>query len=702
MKSRRSIVATAFSILISLSAYCCGPWVYTHPRPSFLRLHIDAADRKTKAENLLLWRSQTSEKVKLADIDAVIYGDVSPASLCSYVQADGIIEWYMDTEMSNNSFLNYICNTSDTEAFNFVMLARHLARLRADRISPWYYPASKWDEDYGYEPVINTILAYRGERFYNRYSLQLIRALFASARYEECISAFSDRFASVPDDDLMKRMSRDYVAGAAVRLGRSEMAKGYFASAGDVESLSRFVLSDEGEAFRLAAHENPDSPRLLKFIDGKFNGGDKVYGLSRADSVFVKDIIIPVAKDIAARKDVSSKAMWHYIAAIGEGEFNGDYRSAYRSITKADRSGGGEYSDNIRVYRMAVEARLDVRNNLLADLKWLETKVGDVSSPDAGYYADVMQNIVFTILAPDYERRGDLITALQLANYGDNMPLKHVRPCWNYADIYSPRQEIVQARKNAATWNYHDYSNTFFRFMCMQSPDVIERYISSLSSKEPLAAYLNSCGYTDRDYLYDVAGTLYLERRDYADAIRVLAKISDRYQPLLNVDRGGYLKRDPFVYSSGKAVSDFVAGNKKLYFAREMLRLEREMKSTHDPNKRGMDRLKYSIGLENSFNSAWALTSYFRGVCMGGVVYIANYDWPYQDLNASMALNMQKATADAAAMRRQALAEITDPEMAAKAHYMLHNLRTVARHYPDTSVGRMLSARCDAWSDWIR
>ncbi|MCM1291312.1 MAG: hypothetical protein NC194_02080 [Prevotella sp.] len=639
-----------------------------------------------------------------------------------YRKPNDLMVWkysYEEKLVGDNTFLNYLYNTRDEEALNFIMMAKHIATMREDRNSPWYYPSSKGEVENSFYPVIKTILAYKGTRFYNRYSLQLIRALFASARYEECIKTFDERFANVPDDDLMKRMSRDYVAGAALRLGNREAATAHFASTGDVESLLRFMCCDN--PFETAALTNPESPKLLNFIEARFNGRWANEYFTK-DSVCVREIIIPAARKIVAKKNVNNKAIWYYILAVGEGEFNNDYITAYRYIIEARKHRAGKYADNIRGYQIVVEAALGKQENLISNLKWLESKIADVTSPNKNYWEQVMQNIVFTRIAPWYAEHGDVITALQLANYGDNMPLKFSSTCWRYSTYYGSWSEndVLQARENPKNFNYHDFSNAFFLYITMQTPQTIERYIASLSSTAPLASYLNSRGYTSLDYLHDIAGTRYLAYRDYANAARVLSRISDDYQKLLNTDRKGFLKRDPFFYKSDLQKNDWYdrgnchdpnsliqkenTNHAKLYFARKMLLLEREIQSFRDSNKRGMARLKYAIGLENSFNFCWALTSYGRGYTLEAArnELHACGEWEAEDSQLPDEARIVKATKDAEEMQKKALAEITDPEVAARANLMLYNVRTIARRFPNTKVGRMMSAECDAWSDWVK
>ena len=701
MKFHRFIIATIFSILAGIStlSFGCGPYALTLPTPSFFRIQNALHDSDYKHENIRLWQSQTSRSIPASDIEEVIYGNEDFWNATDYV-------WdYIGAEPSenkSNKFVLYLDNTHDDEAKKFIILARRLSQLREDRNSPWYYPNSKWTDGTGsFDAIISKIEEYDGTKFYNRYSLQLIRALFASARYEDCIAAFNLRFADVADSDLMKRMSRDYVAGAALRLGDSKMARDYFASSGDVESLSQFLMS-ERDAFRLCCETNPNSVKLLDFIESHLK-----------DSIFVKDCIAPSAHRVLKQKNVADRALWHYVAAICDGEFNHNIEKAYSNIVKASSCASkSPFADYIRAYRMALEAQTGRNTNLLENLRWIEHKVSDVLSADHEWWCDMMQHIVLHYLAPRYAAKGDVVTALQLANYGENMMFRY--------------QDAPAARQEPQYWNYHDYCNTFFQYMESLSPQTVERYIASLKSDASLATYLNSRGYTNLDYLNDLVGTLYLQRRDYANAVRVLAKVSPDYQAFLNVDGMGFLRRDPFVFQSeyqkdswakegygynpGPLPTDTITRNKKLLFAREMLRLERVIATAKNPDVRGVARLRYAIGLGNSFNSCWALTSYSRGSCITSSSMPLRdwwYDddankWPYRsEYYSAETERIVSATRDSEKMLMRALSEIRNPELLARSHYMLYNYSTIARFYPDTQIGRLLASQCDSWSDWL-
>ncbi|MCM1290453.1 MAG: hypothetical protein NC201_03445, partial [Prevotella sp.] len=77
MKFLKFITGLTFSFS-ALTTLACGPDYYELPYPDFLQLTQGIAETANSTENLELWRSQTSKDIKLEDINAVIYGDVSP------------------------------------------------------------------------------------------------------------------------------------------------------------------------------------------------------------------------------------------------------------------------------------------------------------------------------------------------------------------------------------------------------------------------------------------------------------------------------------------------------------------------------------------------------------------------------------------------------------------------------------------------
>lgn len=676
--------------------------VYTVPSPSLFSLAMFAPDADSKAENLRLWQQQTDPTIPLADIEEVIYGN-NFVDCYSSSYPGKLKEWgfsLYDTP-DGNRFTNYLINSHDVEAAHFISLAKTVESLRADRNSPWYYPADKYDTASGFQAVIDQIEAYKGQRFADRYALQLIRALFASAQYAECIAAYNERLAPLPDDNLMKRMAQGYVAGAAYRLDNNEEAKAFFASTGDVESLKLYSCKNGEDALALAVSANPDAPKLMLHINGLIRSN----GYDDPDSTMIVNKLLPMACKVVSSSACSDAAPWLYTIGFIEGEFLHNEKQASKTINSAyDIAKDGPLKDNIRAYRMMLDARADRTDNLLDDLKWIESKVADIGAPDNSRWTGIMQSIVLGELATRYAAKGDVIRALQFANYADNMPLNYQYAAWR--DSYGDKWRVMvrPSRLNSEDWNPHDYSNTFFQYLYNQPLETVEKYLKSLGSSEPLARYLNSRGYTDSDYLNDLAGTVALRSRDYRSAITHLSKVKPEYQSRLNVERQGHLSSNPFyryMPLSPRPVRLEDHTNAKLRFATAMVGLQAKMKSAKDPNDRADSILEYANAMNNSYNFCWALTSYRMGVCMmADTPGLTDSEDSYESKVMESAAN--QAYDEYAKLTDTALKLYTDPERAAIAHLSLSNDRLIAREYASTKAADFLRAHCDNFDDWIK
>ena len=112
------------------SAEACGPNFPGIPKPKFFTSKIDgnSVSLLERSENLQLWQQLTSTEIPASDIAQVLYeqDDYDPES------APG------------NLFYVYLRNTKDSEIEEFLLTAKSLERERKARVSPWYYPASRY------------------------------------------------------------------------------------------------------------------------------------------------------------------------------------------------------------------------------------------------------------------------------------------------------------------------------------------------------------------------------------------------------------------------------------------------------------------------------------------------------------------------------------------------------------------------------
>lgn len=183
-----------------------------------------------------------------------------------------------------------------------------------------------------------------------------------------------------------------------------------------------------------------------------------------------------------------------------------------------------------------------------------------------------------------------------------------------------------------------DYGSLSFQMMGSLSSSKLASAYDSILADTPLYVFLRRKACTDKDYFNELIGTLALREENYNRAETYLSKVSQQYLKAMNIDKHGYLSRNPFSSypsrwkvwtpsyagaesweSENQAVRHAIMSNPnaKLDFARRMQEYKRLMTYGRTPDERGLARLMYAIGRRNSFEECWALTQYWRGGCTG-------------------------------------------------------------------------------------
>lgn len=122
-------------------------------------------------ENCLLWQQQTSPDIPISDIYALVYkADISWIESLRYHQSTS--RWSCSEE--RNQFAEWLWE--DTEAADFLLLAKQCEETRDRMNDPWYYPSRKDPEKMTLDGIIKTAQKYDGKRFADRYVLQALRA----------------------------------------------------------------------------------------------------------------------------------------------------------------------------------------------------------------------------------------------------------------------------------------------------------------------------------------------------------------------------------------------------------------------------------------------------------------------------------------------------------------------------------------------
>ena len=683
----RCISVIALAAVASL-AEACGPYPYDKTDIWFFSVteETPANAGGTKQENLRLWQRETSPGIPLADIEEIVYGNFDAVSWEEGEVADSI---------RSNKFYQWLRSHQATEIQEFLTFAKRVERARAEKCSPWYYPAEKAQAGgapSGFAPLIEQCAEQYGSKLSVRYGLQMIRLLHASSQWEACVAAYNRWFGDVPDNHLMKRMAMDYVAGAWTRLGDVDKANRYFAMKGDINSLNGV------DALEYLAEFNPSAYPMQEIEDRL--GLNKEPGCRHGvySEEQIQRSVLPAARKVVKAGKAGNIGEWEFLLAYLEGEYNNDYKAADKYIRQALAHGLPTQTgrDHARAYKMAIDgARGNVRS-LLADLKWLENKMKHEA--DAYLWRQLTLGIVYRYWFPYFTEHKHLPMALLLSNYVENL-------CGPY-DYTEERlltaQEKEQMRTSRKEHNSVDFNGNFVRYIMTLKPQDLIDYKHCLNDSSELVTYLRAGGRNDDDFLNELIGTLYLQDCNYIGAVNWLSKVSPNYQYTLNTYKGGYLTRDPFAFTP-ESRQDTVESAKlfpqlrdkgavKLNFATRMCQLERQMKYGKDEHAKTVAKVQYTLARYASFSSCWALTAY-----EDGWVY-PHHDFPCVESNR---WDRQRAEEE----RKQHLiaetvASIHDNETAAEVQYLLGNLKTIAKKYPDTATGQFLSTHCDNWKDW--
>lgn len=677
-----SLLTLFFTFII---AEACGPYYPLIPTPEFFKTESDyrSMAESEKEENLRLWQSMTSKYIPLYDIETAVY----KSSL------EDILNYTYNQQATRNRFFIFLNKQSNTELTGLLITAKSMEESWAKIRSPWYYPANR-EESYetgDFSEILYACRSYEGTRLKDRYGLQAVRAYFASRRYPECIEHFDSVFYDIPDDNLMKRMARRYVAGCWSRLGDRERADSLFAASGDIWSIST------PDCVEYMARHNPGSPQLMAYIRDR-----------ASDTVFMKRTAI-LANKIIADKRVKNKGDWTFLMAYVNNEYCNDRSGAYSQIRQSLRQSfsSGGLKDLARAYKMKIDAQLGNRNSLLADLKWIESKAEEIS-PEANEWVRRFQNIVYADWIPRLWRDKDYHTAILLCSYADNFSSD------------DSRQEMRESERHANTL---DYSYLSFQLMgSLTSAQLAEAY-KKIMADNPLFTHLRTKARTDRDYYNELIGTLAIREENFDRAACYLSTVSRHYQRTMNIYKGRYLARDPFAHYPTRWIVtnwnwecehpishkyDSCPLDAKLRFAGLMSKYKQMMTCGDSEDEKAKGRLMYAIGRRNSLEECWALTQYWRGDCCGLFEPALQY-WEdeFPDNNYPFLYNYETSvghkTTEAIYSKeiKAALAMFVTDEERAKAEYLLGNLRTVVKRYGSTATAQYIKTSCDNWRNWL-
>lgn len=693
--STRLLVSGVALIATAAPVLACGPFSPIIPTPDFFEISMAKRSMADfdREENLRLWQEITSADIPLSDIETAVYTRT----------ADNIIGnpdyEYMTIK---NKFYTYLNNTNDEEILTYLSTAKEIEDRRARMQSPWYYPDTRGyyeDAPAELDDIIRDCTMYLGSRLKDRYAMLAVRSMFASRQYDRCIGYCDSVFADIPDDNLFKRMSERYAAGAWSRLGDVARADSIFAKAGDVWSVT------DPNRFDYMLRFNPSAPQFMEWL--RSNASDTTIMLRAAAE----------AETLLRDNRVANKGDWNLLRSYVNEIYCDNTPLARNDIRKAltQNFSSDELRDIARVWRMKLDAGSGDTSSLLADLKWLEDKALPVNQ-DANKWTHRACNIIYADLVPALWKRRDYTTAILLCAYADNYDTDKTRISDYYYDdawgYYSPVISALlnEIRKSSSYDNPTDYASLSFQMMQSISSEQLAAVYAKMQQSRPLYDFLKRRARTDRDYFYETIGTLALREENFARAEHYLSRVSDDYIRTMNTKKKGYLDRDIFDCYSGYRLDTVADGanNPKLQFARMMKSLNNTMRYGRNADERGLAKIRYATARRASYNRNWALTQYWRGYCPMMFIplysywddsddtndYDFLYDFDSSDEYDTLEATYKKDIDDALTM-------LTTDEARAEAEYILGNLATVIVRYPSTTTAAYVRTSCDNWSTWL-
>ena len=740
----------------------CGPYYPDDPRNLFMfRSCSPELERQwqegcrfqdyEKDENCRLWQKLTSRSIPLKDIEDVVYG----AKLKD-------LELLPEGPLSDNRFSQWLASPKHSDDLDYILIAKEIEEIREYMNDPWYYSYDGDEEHVRLDQLQKKCEAYEGGRHADRYALQLMRLYFAKKDFSSCISLWESYVCKMPKN-IVTDMIASYAGGAYTRKGDKEKAIELFTRSQDIGSLISLQAWNNSEKkstykdsrvkeLEYVFNRFPNSPLLgvqlqeymrkrESFVHDypawKARGfhdpvNVKTFGV---DDTLVEDYehefyaeLKQFAEKASASSSCRQKGMWQYALAFLY-YLDGDNVKASRWLSRAEKSEATPFiRESVKAFRFLLDGiqannSSPYRAKLMNDLKWLDECMKRDVKPDPDdkwhydnqlnwsfyYWQDVARKVLLGEVCPRVEKAGNTTLALQLANYASNriLQLSPWIEVYHWKDKEDPDSYFLvmpfdEYRNKWTDFNGFDYCNQFFTWINGVSAEEAAKYAKTIiNPRTHLDKFLNERGYVDTDYIFDIVGTLYLREMNYNKAAEWLSKVSKDYQNRTNLAKEGYFKLDPFKYQFDK--KHFISDSRdyKLRFAKEMCALEEMIASEAEPNRKANAKIRYAIGLRNSFGKCWYLTAYeyilgFKsnpGDCWKWFTSSEREGFKDNDY-------AQRAYKKVDALMDEAIAEFTDSEKAAQAQLEMMNYATLIKKYPSSKAAAKIRSRCDNYYDY--
>ena len=718
-------------LLVNHTALACGPYYYSAADNRIYRFLPPTWKPKQEVsfatKNIKLWAKQTGCTDTTAIREAIYRGTLADwewASKSSGQPSEGF---------KQNAFVRHLRTRHDQEAIDLLYQSKEYECLRNQMRSPWYYNSRVSDEQQQMETLHRRTAAPEGKYLERQAFLGLKCAWAAGA--DSTVLALWERHKGRLNGSIFRDEAEDYVARSLERTGRKREADAIY------ERLGRSRRDPDSEANIAALQE------FLSRMDYYSATGYPEEYAERvaAELRRVQEVLQSPTLRHRAEYLYAAACMLDYLGRPAEGlamlqGVQGDnafLRKALRTLTFHLRSKVEPVGDDLVDYAVAevqwLCGEMEREWRALSDDDRQQIRLVDswgswygIPTLNKMYsYAALRRTLLADSIGLCYRMAaaGYGVRALQMANVADNYlfqltdsrPLKVLRTTtdsvyWigyegldgEYKNGYLAKLRDTAALKakgriykDRERFNDHDYSNGLFCLADAMEASTLEAYRQRmLHPQDQVDRWMNARSYTGTDYWQDIIGTHYLRERNYSAAVSHLRHVSPQYQQRMNIS--DYCQYDPFGIDRTTRNHDLT--HYKLHFAERMDSLGRTMLGDPDPDRRGLAMLEYSIGLENSFDRCWALTSYGHS---SGYWEEGTVKWPEYGRSQVAQLTITyspyavKARAAVKQLRDKALRTLRTDDARARYHLRLGHYTTVRQRYADTPTARHLALVCD-------
>ena len=380
---------------------------------------------------------------------------------------------------------------------------------------------------------------------------------------------FWEKTASAYIETVYKDMMQNIYAGALLKTGRGAEAGRLFAEQGDWQSLmTQYYKQRSFAAIRQEYLRDANSAVLPFLLQDFVNNCQEAYDAQHDEEgslpgkLFIRDIqrdealqMIRFAKSVADEGKTREPAMWKTAQAWLE-YFFGNRRQALADAQTATALEGtrrvNEVARIVCTYVKAEEEKVNhtYDNWLAGEMTWLRSQAHERN--DDTFYLNALQRLVCRVAAPKYALAGQPITTAALyalvgksyaSEYVDTMDVEHLQQYMNYVNspATTAMEQLLKPGFKMEENSLNDLVGTKYLRLCQW-----EKAIQWLS-KVPLTYY------NEKRY------AVYAANRRYT----VEPWVTRQWLPFgMEWDHGEiHLKENP-----------------KLTFAREMQRMEGELK----------------------------------------------------------------------------------------------------------------------------